>query len=49
MHRRVRRREGERRTSPVKMDKDDIAFDGMVAKYKKALFKKNGGDDRWFV
>ena len=38
-----------KKNKSVKMDKDDIAFDGMVAKYKKTVFKKNGGDDRWFV
>ena len=38
-----------KKNKSIKMDKDDIAFDGMVAKYKKTLFKKNGGDDRWFV
>ena len=42
-----------KKNKSIKMDKDDVAFDGMVAKYKKTLFENSngaaGGDDRWFV
>lgn len=44
-----KKKKRRRKKKGIVVDKDDIAFDGMVAKYKKSLFKNEGIDDRWFV
>eukprot|EP00940_MAST-03C_sp_MAST-3C-sp2_P001104 g1104.t1 len=43
----AKKRKRNRKRTKMKMDKGDVAFDGLVSDYKKRLFNKV--DDRWFV